>query len=563
MFCYQCEQTFRGAGCIHLGVCGKEPVAALLQDLLVVGAKGIAQYLHEAGKRGVKDINLDRFVTELLFATGTNVNFDASRLADLVRAANKTREDARELYEQACAQAGEQPEALAGPAVANLPDEPLAMLTEGKLAGLMPRFSQVGADITGLQECALYGLKGAAAYVWHASRFGHEDSSLYASFAEFLSLLAQPAHTAEELLDASLRIGELNLRAMALLDTAHTSTLGHPEPTAVRVEPRQGKAILVTGHDLAILLELLRQTEGKGIQVYTHGEMLPGHGYPALKAFPHLAGNYGGAWMNQAIDFDLFPGAILVTSNCIQQPMDSYRDRLFTCGPVAWPAVRHIADSDYAPVIEAALAAPGFTEDGSGRTITVGFGHNAVLGHAETIVNAVKSGAIRHFFLVGGCDGARLGRNYYTDLVGAAPEDCVVLTLACGKYRFNQMELGEIGGLPRLIDIGQCNDAYSAIRIVTALAEAFQCGVNDLPVSLILSWYEQKAVAILLTLLHLGVKNIRLGPSLPAFLSPSVRRLLAESYNLQPIRTPAQDLAEALGEPAPEPRIMQSALTVL
>jgi len=338
----------------------------------------------------------------------------------------------------------------------------------------------------------------------------------------------------------------LNYRVMEILDKAHTETFGHPQPAKVRLGARKGKAILVSGHDLHDLYALLEQTKGLGIQVYTHGEMLPAHGYPKLKTYEHLAGNYGGAWTDQAEEFNAFPGAILMTSNCIQEPKLTYKQRIFTAGMVAWPGVRHIANQDFSPVIAAALAAPGYAEDGGDEEITVGFGHNAVLSVAGTVVDAVKSGAIRHFFLIGGCDGARSGRSYYTELAESIPNDCMILTLACGKFRFNKLEFGQIGGLPRLLDVGQCNDTYSALQIALALAKAFECGVNDLPLSLVLSWYEQKAVAVLLTLLHLGVRNMRIGPTLPAFLSPAVLALLHDKFNLMAITTAEQDLAAML-----------------
>jgi hydroxylamine reductase len=345
-------------------------------------------------------------------------------------------------------------------------------------------------------------------------------------------------------------VGELNLKVMGLLDAANTGAYGHPEPTKVRVTPVKGKAVVVSGHDLKDLEELLKQTEGKGINVYTHGEMLPAHAYPGLKKYKHLVGNYGGAWQDQVREFAAFPGAILMTTNCIQKPKESYKGRIFTSGLVAWPGVRHIGPNrDFTPVIEAALAAPGFTADAAEKTITVGFARNAVLGVAGAVIEAVKKGAIRHFFLVGGCDGAKPGRNYYTDFAQKVPNDCVILTLACGKYRFNKLPFGDIGGIPRLLDVGQCNDAYSAIQIAVALADAFHCGVNELPLSLVLSWYEQKAVAILLTLLHLGIKNIRLGPSLPAFLTPPVLQVLVEKFHVAPVTTPEEDLAAMIPPP--------------
>ncbi|HPY78319.1 MAG TPA: hydroxylamine reductase, partial [Anaerohalosphaeraceae bacterium] len=344
-----------------------------------------------------------------------------------------------------------------------------------------------------------------------------------------------------------LKVGEINLKVMEMLDQANTQTYGHPEPTSVRVTPVKGKAILVSGHDLKDLYMLLQQTEGKGINVYTHGEMLPCLAYPGLKKFKHLVGNFGTAWQNQHKEFDVFPGAILMTTNCIQRPKESYKNRIFTTGLVAWPDVRHIGeDKDFSPVIQAALAAPGFTADAEEKRIMVGFGRNAVMSVADKVIEAVKAGKIRRFFLIGGCDGAKPGRNYYTELAQSVPDDCVILTLACGKYRFNMLEFGDIGGIPRLLDIGQCNDAYSAIQIAVALAGAFNCGVNDLPLSIVLSWYEQKAVCILLTLLHLGIKNMKLGPSLPAFIGPNVLNVLVEKFNIAPISTPEKDLAEAL-----------------
>jgi hydroxylamine reductase len=337
---------------------------------------------------------------------------------------------------------------------------------------------------------------------------------------------------------------------MEMLDVANTSAYGHPVPTPVRVEPLKGKCILVSGHDLKDLELLLQQTEGKGINVYTHSEMLPAHGYPKLKKYAHLAGNYGGAWQDQKVEFANFPGAILMTTNCIQEPQFEYRNRIFTSGLVAWPGINHIKNHDFTPVIQAALAAPGFAQDGPEKTILVGFGHKTVLSVADKVIDAVKAGAVKHFFLIGGCDGARTGRDYYTEFAEQVPQDCMILTLACGKYRFNKLDFGTIGGLPRLLDMGQCNDAYSAIKVAIALANAFNCGVNDLPLSLVLSWYEQKAVCILLTLLHLGIKNIRLGPTLPAFVTPNVLRVLVEKFNLMPITTPEKDLQAILNKAA-------------
>jgi len=478
------------------------------------------------------------------------VDFDPERLREMLMRAASIRDKAKALYEDAARGAGRTPEALDGPA-AWVPENDIAgLVAQAAEVGVISRMDSLGKDVTGLLELLTYGLKGAAAYADHAQILGVEDDALYARFHEALDFLTRPGHTIDELLSMCLKAGEINLKAMELLDAANTGAYGHPEPTQVRIEPVKGKAIVVSGHDLKDLEELLKQTEGKDINVYTHGEMLPAHGYPRLKAYKRLVGNYGGAWQDQAREFDAFPGAILMTTNCIQRPRESYAGRIFTSGLVAWPGVRHIADRDFSPVIEAALAAPGFAEDGPDRTITVGFGRQAVLGVADKVIEAVKSGAIRHFFLIGGCDGAKSGRNYYTELAQAVPDDSVILTLACGKYRFNKLDFGDIGGIPRLLDIGQCNDAYSAIQIAAALAEAFDCGVNDLPLSLALSWYEQKAVAILLTLLHLGIRNIRLGPTLPACLTPAVLDVLVKEFNVMPIGTPQEDLAAMLGRPA-------------
>ena len=408
------------------------------------------------------------------------------------------------------------------------------LVGQGAAVSLPFRRERLGADIAGLQELLLYGVKGTAAYADHARVLGHESDEVFAFFHEALDYLAQENPAVDALLGLSLKCGEINLKVMAMLDAAHTATYGHPVPTPVRVEPLKGKAILVSGHDLKDLEELLKQTEGKGINVYTHGEMLPAHGYPKLKAFKHLVGNYGGAWQDQKDEFADFPGAILMTTNCIQQPQESYKKRIITSGRVAWPGVRHIGNGDFTPVIEAALSAPGFESDGPDKTILVGFGHHAVLGVADKVIDAVKTGAIRHFFLIGGCDGAKSGRDYYTEFAESVPKDCVILTLACGKYRFNKLDFGAIGGIPRLLDMGQCNDAYSAVQVAVALAKAFNCGVNDLPLSFLISWYEQKAVAVLLTLLFLGIKYIRLGPSLPAFVTPNVLNVLVEKFNLMP-----------------------------
>lgn len=546
MFCYQCEQTSKGEGCQTLGVCGKDETTATLQDLLIHAVKGISMYAHRARQQGASDPEIDAFTIRAIFATLTNVNFDPERLVELIHQAVATRDVARALYERSCVMAGIVPTELGGPA-AWIPASTFDyLLAQGQEILLPVRFETTGKEVSNLQELVLYGIKGVAAYAAHALNLGAGDPISFAKIHEILDFLTHPSPTVGELLATALAVGELNYRIMEILDKAHTETFGHPQPAKVRIHPRQGKAILVSGHDLHDLYGLLEQTKGLGIQVYTHGEMLPAHGYPKLKAFEHLAGNYGGAWIDQASEFEEFPGAILMTSNCIQNPKITYQQRIFTTGAVAWPGVQHITDQDYSPVIAAALRAPGYEEDGPAEEITVGFGHNAVLGVAERVIAAVKAGAIRHFFLIGGCDGARSGRSYYTELAESIPDDCLILTLACGKFRFNKLEFGEIGGLPRLLDIGQCNDTYSALQIALALAKAFDCGVNDLPLSLVLSWYEQKAVAVLLTLLHLGVRNIRIGPTLPAFLSPAVLDLLHEKFNLMAIKTAEEDLAAML-----------------
>jgi len=547
MFCYQCEQTKNGTGCTAYGVCGKDPTSAALQDLIVYVTKGVAMWGHRARELGAKDSDVDRFVVEALFTTITNVDFDPERLESLLRKGVALRDRARSLYEKAAKARGEPPEALSGPATWTPAPDLEGLLKQQEELGVEARRRALGDDVVGLQELLTYGLKGAAAYVDHALILGVQDESVWAFFHEALDFLADQPTDVDALTEMCLRCGEVNYRVMEILDEANTGAYGSPVPTSVRIEPVAGKAILVSGHDLKDLHDLLVQTEGKGINVYTHGEMLPAHGYPELNRFEHLVGNYGGAWQDQQKEFDAFPGAILMTTNCIQKPRDTYKGRIFTTGLVAWPGVTHVEGPDFSPVIEAALEAEGFSEDGPDRSIMVGFARDAVMGVAGKVIDAVKAGKIRHFFLIGGCDGAKPGRNYYTELAQAVPDDCVILTLACGKYRFNKLEFGDIDGIPRLLDIGQCNDAYSAIRIATALAEAFETDVNSLPLSLILSWYEQKAVVILLTLLHLGIKNIRIGPSLPAFITPPVLNTLVEGFGLTPISTPEQDLAAILG----------------
>ena len=547
MFCYQCEQTAKGTGCTVMGVCGKSAEVSDLQDLLIHAAKGIAIYAHRARGLGAVDGEIDRFVVEALFTTVTNVNFDNIRMAEMITQAGVVRSKARKLYENACARAGRTAEPLSGPAADPLPESMADMAIAGGQYTPRSWAEKRGDVVQGLYDLILLGLKGSAAYTHHAFVLGYEDERIYGFFHEKLDALSREVMTVEELTAHAMDAGKWNVEVMNLLDRANTEVYGHPEPTPVRIHPLKGRAILVSGHDLRDLDLLLQQTEGKGINIYTHGEMLPCHGYPRLKKYPHLAGNYGGAWQDQQKEFAAFPGAILMTTNCIQRPTN-YTDRIFTTGLVAFPGVRHIDEKkDFTPVIEAALAAPGFEEDGDDKRILVGFGHNTVLNAAGKVVELVKAGKIRHFFLVGGCDGAKSGRNYYTDFTSQAPKDTVILTLACGKFRFNKLDFGDIDGLPRLLDVGQCNDAASALKIASALAEAFGTDVNGLPLSLVLSWYEQKAVCILLSLLSLGIKNIRLGPSLPAFVKPPVLEFLQKTFNIQPITTPEADLKAILG----------------
>jgi len=547
MFCFQCEQTYMGSGCIGVGQCGKDPQSAALQDLIVHAAKGLARYAHRARALGATvPAEVDTFTLEALFSTLTNVNFDPERLGGIVDQLALMRDRMADLYETVCRQASAEPEALNGPAAFKPAEELEDLIGQGAGIGIASRMKQQDQDILSLQELVTYGLKGLSAYAYHAEVLGVTDPKIYAFVHEALDALCEE-RSVDELVGLSLRVGEHNLLALELLDRANTTAYGDPTPTTVRVTPRKGKAIVVSGHDLKDLEALLEQTAGKGINVYTHGELLPAHGYPQLKRHAHLVGNYGSAWQNQIKEFSEFPGAILMTTNCIQRPDRSYQERIFTCGPVAWPTVRHIEDRDFSPVIEAALAAEGFSADGPEQSITTGFGHAAVLGVADKVVQAVKDGAIKHFFLIGGCDGDKPGRNYFSELAEAVPQDAVILTLGCGKYRFNKLDFGSIGGIPRLLDMGQCNDAYSAIQVAAALAKAFDTTVNELPLSLVLSWYEQKAVSILLSLLHLGITNIRLGPSLPAFLSRAVTRVIVDGYALTPTGEPAADLAAMMG----------------
>jgi hydroxylamine reductase len=554
MFCYQCEQTDRSnavSGCATAkGMCGKDATTSDLQDLLIYGVKGIAQYAKRARALNAPDNAAGDFMLYAMFTTLTNVNFNATRFVALIQQAAQIRDRVKASYIQAALASGLTPEQLAGAAAWEPAADMDGMLKQAAGVGINAGLDQVGADIIGLRSLVLYGLKGVCAYAHHAYVLGKESDTVYAGIEDALDFLSNDPTDVEALLNQAMALGTLNLEVMALLDEANTGTFGAQQPTQVRVTPIKGKAILVSGHDLGDLAALLEQTQGTGINIYTHGEMLPAHAYPKLKAYPHLAGNYGGAWQDQQKEFAEFPGPILMTSNCIIEPQPQYRQRIFTAGPVGWPGVRHISNKDFAPLIQAAQALPGFKDDAIEKSITVGFGRDAVLGVADKVIDAVKSGAIRHFFLIGGCDGAAPGRNYYTEFAEQAPEDTVVMTLGCNKYRFNQHDFGDIGGIPRLLDLGQCNDSYSAIKIATALAGAFECGVNELPLSLIVSWFEQKAAAVLLTLLALGIRNIRLGPTLPAFLTPNLVQVLVDKFGLIPITTASADIEAALSRKA-------------
>jgi hydroxylamine reductase len=518
MFCFQCEQTSGGAGCTSIGICGKKPEVAQKQDELIAALIEVAR----AANGKIPGKYTDELLLQGLFATVTNVNFDPARLDELKTMAKNT------------------------------------VIKLGGGEEFDPETLFHGdKDIVSLRSLLLFGLRGMAAYAWHARVLAKDNPEVTAWFYKGLRAVGE-AHSVDEWLTLLMEFGQINLKCMALLDEANTSSFGHPVPTKVSMNIEKGPFIVVTGHDLDDLQQLLEQTKGKGINIYTHGEMLPAHGYPELKKYPQLKGNFGTAWQNQQKEFNNLPAPILYTTNCLMPPKPSYADNIFTTSVVGYPGLKHIHDKagkkDFSPVIKKSLELGGWLEDkqftgiNGGKELTTGFARNTVLGVADTVIKAVKTGAIKHFFLVGGCDGAKNGRNYYTNFVKQTPKDTVVLTLACGKYRFNDLDIGEIGGLPRIMDMGQCNDAYSAVQVAVALANAFKTDVNSLPLTLVLSWYEQKAVAILLTLLSLGIKNIYLGPTLPAFVSPNVLNVLVEKFNIKPISTPEADLKTILGK---------------
>ena len=543
MFCYQCEQTAGGKGCTKMGVCGKTPEFAALQDLLIYQIKGISCYAKEIVEKGENvDKSIVTFIENSLFTTLTNVNFDADFHVEILKESQRIKEKVRKQVGKIKNDTDH--------ATYNLSETKSEMLEDAKKAGIMYD-QKLDPDIRSLRQTIIYGLKGISAYGHQARELGYYDDQVDNFYIRALEATTDDTLSVEELIRWTMRTGDMSVAVMKKLDEANTTVYDNPSPHKVNVHIKKGPFIIVSGHDLKDLEMLLEQTEGKGINIYTHGEMIPSHGYPGLKKYPHLVGNFGSAWQNQQKEFDNIPGCILMTTNCLMRPRETYKDRIFTTSVVGWDGVKHIpkgkdGKKDFTEIINKALELGGYEEDQEPHEILVGFGHNATLSNAETIVNAVKDGKIRHFFLIGGCDGARPGRSYYTEFAKMVPDDCIILTLACGKYRFNKLEFGEVAGLPRLLDIGQCNDAYSAVRIATALADAFGTDVNGLPLSLIISWYEQKAVADLLALLSLGIKGIFLGPTLPAFLSPNVLQYLVDTFNLRLISTPEDDLKTCL-----------------
>lgn len=542
MFCYQCEQTAGGKGCTKLGVCGKTPEVAGLQDLLIYQLKGISccqKVLMDRGEKPAEDIV--RFVESVLFTTLTNVNFDAAVHVELLLQSQQIKEQLRQAV-------GEAPEVAQ--VSYNLPETQAKMLRDAPMAGIMYD-RDLDPDIRSLRQTILYGLKGISAYGHQARELGFHSEQVDAFYFLSLEAITDDTLSVEELIRWTMRTGEIALEVMKVLDDANTQTYENPSPQMVNTQLKKGSFIIVSGHDLKDLEQLLQQSEGSGVNIYTHGEMLPCHGYPGLKKYKHLAGNFGGAWQEQQKQFDNLPGCILMTTNCLMRPRESYKDRIYTTNVVGWDGVKFIprkenGEKDFSEIIAHAKALGGYPEDAPPHEILVGFGHHATLEHAEEIVAAVKAGKIRHFFLIGGCDGARPGRNYFTEFAKLVPQDCVILTLACGKYRFNKLDFGTVAGLPRLLDVGQCNDAYSAIKIATALSDAFDTNVNCLPLSMIISWYEQKAVAVLLALLSLGIQNIYLGPELPAFFSPNVLQYLADTFQIHQVSEPQDDIKTCL-----------------
>lgn len=547
MFCVQCEQTIRtpaGNGCAYAqGMCGKTAETSDLQDVLIYTLQGLSAWALAAREHGIVDDEIDAFVPKAFFATLTNVNFDSARIVAYVNQALAHRRHLAARLAELAVQVSELP-AAAG---FEPGDELLAQLANAPQTAVNRGKHEVNEDIMGLRLLCLYGLKGAAAYMEHARVLDQQDSAVAAEFHRIMSWLGTDPSDLDPLFKCAMDIGLLNFKIMEMLDLGETTAFGHPEPTQVRVTPVPGKCILVSGHDMVDLKLILEQTAGTGINVYTHGEMLPALAYPFFKQYPHLVGNYGSAWQNQQKEFANFPGAVVMTSNCIIDPnVGDYSDRIFTRSIVGWPGVTHLEGEDFSAVVAKAQALDGFKHTELEHFITIGFARNALMQAAPAVIDKVKAGEISHFFLVGGCDGDRAERAYYTEFAKAIPQDSLLLTLGCGKYKFNKLDFGDIGGIPRLLDVGQCNDAYSAIQLALALSEAFECGVNDLPLTLVLSWFEQKAIVILLTLLALGVKDIRTGPTAPAFLTPALLKVLEEQFGLKGTTTAEADLAEIL-----------------
>ena len=549
MFCIQCEQTMRtpaGNGCSYAqGMCGKLAETSDLQDLLIYLLQGVSAYAVKAREFDIIDSEVDTFVPKAFFATLTNVNFDDDRIVGYVEHANELRTRLKTAYEAACAAAGQTPVELSAPAQLVLGASKPEMLAQAVVA--LPNRGDVHEDILGLRLLSLYGLKGAAAYMEHARVLDQTNDEIAGDFHKIMAFLGEDSVDGDKLFATAMEIGQLNYRIMEMLDKGETMAFGHPEPTQVNTVAIKGKAILVSGHDMVDLELILKQPEGKGINVFTHGEMLPALAYPEFKKYPHLVGNYGSAWQNQQKEFANFPGAVVMTSNCIIDPtVGDYSDRIFTRSIVGWPGVTHLTGEDFSLVIEKALELEGFAYDEIPHMITIGFARNALMAAAPAVIENVKNGSIKHFFLIGGCDGDKNERSYFTDLATQAPKDSIIMTLGCGKYKFNKLEFGEINGIPRLLDIGQCNDAYSAIQLALALSEAFECELNELPLSIVLSWFEQKAIVVLLTLLSLGVKNIRTGPTPPAFLSDNLIKILEEKFGLRTTTTAEEDLKTIL-----------------
>ncbi|HDX8450967.1 MULTISPECIES: hydroxylamine reductase [Aeromonas] len=547
MFCVQCEQTIRtpaGNGCAYAqGMCGKTAETSDLQDVLIYTLQGLSAWALAAREHGIVDSEIDAFVPKAFFATLTNVNFDSARIVAYVNQALTYRQQLAAKLAPLAVQADTLPAAARFEPGADL----LAQLAQAPQTAVNRGKNEVNEDIMGLRLLCLYGLKGAAAYMEHARVLDQQDAGVAAEFHRIMSWLGTDPSDLDPLFKCAMDIGLLNFKIMEMLDLGETTAFGHPEPTQVRVTPVPGKCILVSGHDMVDLKLILEQTKGTGINVYTHGEMLPALAYPFFKQYPHLVGNYGSAWQNQQKEFANFPGAVVMTSNCIIDPnVGNYSDRIFTRSIVGWPGVTHLEGEDFSAVIAKAQALEGFKHVELEHFITIGFARNALMQAAPAVIDKVKAGEISHFFLVGGCDGDRAERAYYTEFAKAIPQDSLLLTLGCGKYKFNKLDFGDIGGIPRLLDVGQCNDAYSAIQLALALSEAFECGVNDLPLTLVLSWFEQKAIVILLTLLALGVKDIRTGPTAPAFLTPALLKVLEEQFGLKGTTTAEADLAEIL-----------------